>query len=251
MYRTFIALTALLSSFSSAREITMTTSNWEPFYGENLRNGGPVTEVVVEAFKRAGHQASIEFQPWARTMHSGRNKKVDIIMGAYYTRERAHTFLYSKPLMHINVGIYASTKVPFNSYSKLRQLSNFTIGVGKGWANSPEFDTAPFLTREPARNQAINVKKLYNSRIDMIVLSLEVYKHEVKKQNFQDRSHEFKLLEPLLSKHCLHLLINKEIPDHQEVISGFNRAFSEMLEDGTYMKILKAHGIAEASGVKE
>ena len=245
---TLVSLTSLLLSISlQARDIKMTTSNWAPFYSEELSDGGPITELVVEAFRRSGHQASIEFQPWARALQSGKSSDIDVIMGAYYTKNRAKTFLYSRPILAVDVAIIASKKLGITSYDALSELSQFTFGIGKGWANSPEFDSASYLKKETARNQSINVRKLIYGRLDMIVISSEVYHYEIRKQNLQHQADKFQALTPMLSKACLHLLINKQVADHRELIDGFNQAIQGMKEDGSYLKILKKHGISESA----
>ena len=36
------------------RKLDFGTTEWPPYYGKDLQNGGFMTEIVVEAFKRAG-----------------------------------------------------------------------------------------------------------------------------------------------------------------------------------------------------
>ena len=47
---------SLASSFCLAgeRKLDIGTTEWPPYYGKDLQNGGFMTEIVVEAFKRAG-----------------------------------------------------------------------------------------------------------------------------------------------------------------------------------------------------
>jgi polar amino acid transport system substrate-binding protein len=225
----------------------MTTVDWPPFYGANLPKNGPVTEIAVEAFRRSGHTATITFQPWARALHSGQTKKVDVVMGAYYTRERAMTIHYSAPVMRVEIGIIAPKSTKIDSFKNLRELSKYSIGVSKGWANSPEFDAADFLKKDTSRNPSTNLKKLIHGRIDMMVMSLEVFKYELKTEGLSNNSDDYKVIHPILSNSCLHMLVHKDIEGNKELIDDFNKGLKSMKLDGTYMKILKSHGISETA----
>ena len=55
-------------SFIEAREISMLTVDWEPYYASTLKNGGVYIEIVTTAFKRVGHSATITFLPWTRAL---------------------------------------------------------------------------------------------------------------------------------------------------------------------------------------
>jgi hypothetical protein len=42
----------------------------------------------MTAFKRVGHKATIKFLPWKRALTYVAEGKNDIVMGAYYNKER-------------------------------------------------------------------------------------------------------------------------------------------------------------------
>ena len=231
----------------NARDIKMVTTQWAPFYSKQLPKDGPVTEIVIEAFKRAGHNASVEYLPWDRALRKVRDTGADIVLGAYYTEPRAKEFTYSSPILMVDVGLIAGAHIDIIRYSSLRDLNRFRIGVAKGWANSPEFDAAQYLNKDVAKNQILNIRKLKHARVDMIAVSFEVFRHENAKFPPPYSSQKHVYLEPLLSRSSLHLMMNNKLDDHKQIIAGFNLALQQMKVDRTYDKILRAHKIAPSA----
>lgn len=240
---TSAAMAFLIAPQLSARAIKMVTAQWAPFYSDQLPRGGPVAEIAVEAFKRTGHQATVEYLPWSRALRKATALEADIVLGAYYTDVRAKTFNFSAPILTVNVGLVTNSNTGIKSYSSLRDLSHFRIGVAKGWANSPEFDAASYLNKDLAKNQILNIRKLSYDRVDMIAIAFEVFRYEDSKIHPHSPPKRHVFLEPLLSKSTLHLMISKQFADDAEIISDFNRGLQQMKDDGSYAKILKAHRI--------
>ncbi len=50
------------------RKLEIATIEYPPYYGKDLENGGFMTEIVVEALKRAGYDAEIKFLPWKHAL---------------------------------------------------------------------------------------------------------------------------------------------------------------------------------------
>ena len=64
---------SLASSLCLASEKTLNivADNYPPYYGEDLPNGGVLTEIIVEAFRRAGYELKIKWVPWKRAVKGG------------------------------------------------------------------------------------------------------------------------------------------------------------------------------------
>ena len=74
----FALALSLASSLCLAgeRKLEIATTEYPPYYGKDLENGGFMTEIVVEVFKRAGYDAEIKFLPWKRALE-GRRRRLD------------------------------------------------------------------------------------------------------------------------------------------------------------------------------
>lgn len=240
---TLLALSLLFPCHSSAADYKMATTNWPPFYADNLKNGGPLTEIVTEAFKRMGHSTVTEFLPWTRARRKVLIGEADIILGAYHSDQRAEKHHFSAPIMMVDVALIAHKKLGIHSFKNLTELTPYSIGVSKGWVNSPEFDRANYLSKDVASNQVLNIRKLARNRVDIISISSEVFKYELAQNNLSGTLSQYVFLEPLLSKSGLRLMMRKSHINHEKVISEFNSTLEFMKKDGSYQRILKKHHI--------
>ncbi|WP_199911815.1 substrate-binding periplasmic protein [Dongshaea marina] len=239
----------LISGLCEARTISMVTTNWAPYYSEELDEDGVITALVREAYSRVGHKTSIRFIPWKRAMQEGEIGTSDVVMGAYYSEERAKRFIYSHPFYEIKVGLIALKSLGVTHFRSLEDLKPYTIGVSRGWANSEAFDKATFLHKEEATNQILNVRKLFKKRVDMVVMAHGVFNYERNRMR-QAIDQKFIFIKPLLGRKPLYLMAGKDLPRSEQFIDDFNRGLGMMIRDGSYEKILQRFGFTEDPGEK-
>jgi polar amino acid transport system substrate-binding protein len=84
-----------------------------------------------------------------------------VLLGAYYTDERAKTYMANDPIYTDRVGIVARKGVDIEKFSSLRELEGYTIGYGRGYSINEEFDNAGYLNKIAAKNQVLNLRKFY------------------------------------------------------------------------------------------
>lgn len=66
-----VVLTA--SQFSMAAPVTIATGEYPPFTSVDARNGGFVSHIIKEAFKRGGYEVGFTYLPWKRAKHAAQN----------------------------------------------------------------------------------------------------------------------------------------------------------------------------------
>jgi len=235
-----LALAMLASPAAHARQITMCTLNWEPYYGEDLPRNGFFTELVRTAFERAGHSVNVEFMPWARAMLEVKQGDREVLLGAYYSDERAETYLASDSIYTDKVGLIARRELDITEFDSLRELSDYTIGYGRGFAVSEEFDSADYLDKEAAKDQVLNLRKFERGRIDMIAGSFASLRYLAQQEGIDTSQMVF--LEPALKTNTLHIMVSRAIPDGEQLLADFHRGLNEIREDGTYDEILREMG---------
>lgn len=237
-----VAGSLLLSAVTGAhaRQVTMCTLNWEPYYGEELPRNGFFTAIVRAAFERGGHSAKTEFMPWARAMLEVKQGDRDVLLGAYYNEERAETYIASDSIYTDEVGIVAHEDLGITEFDSLRDLSDYTIGYGRGYSVNEEFDTAEYLDKEPEESQVLNLRKLFAGRIDLIAGSFASIRYVAKREGHD--VDELVFLEPTLKENTLHIMISRAIDDGDELMADFHDGLSEIRADGTYDRILEEMG---------
>jgi polar amino acid transport system substrate-binding protein len=231
---------ALPASAAHAREITMCTLNWEPYYGEDLPRDGFFTAIVRTAFERAGHTVNVEFMPWARAMLEVKQGDREVLLGAYYNEERAETYLASESIYTDEVGLVAREGLGIGEFDSLRALSEYTIGHGRGYSVNEEFDSADYLKKEPEESQVLNLRKLYAGRIDMIAGSFASIRYLANEEGHD--VDELVFLDPPLKENTLHIMVSRAIPDGEQLLEDFHEGLAEIREDGSYDRILREMG---------
>lgn len=226
---------------AEARRVIMATVPWAPFYDPGLEDDGFISEISRAAFSAAGHHAELEFMPWARAMLEVRQGDRHVLMGAYYTDERAETYIASDRIYTTSVGLVALQDLGVTSYDELRDLSDYTIGYGRGWATTDEFDNADYLDKEAADNNVLNVRKLYAGRIDMIAMNFDRFSQIAADEGFDPDEAVF--LEPPLQSSGLYIMASRAIDDPEALIEEFNEGLEAIRENGRYDEIVERFGV--------
>lgn len=251
-FKALLVLLALLMpmniSMAAEKTVHLATLAWEPYVGTDLDNKGYVTEIAVEAFKRSGYTAEIFFYPWARAVKIAEYGGVDGVFPEYYDERRKESFVFSDPFPGGPVGLYKrkDTKASYpvdpqtDQTAALRGLQSYRFGVVRGYINTAEFDAADFLKKDAVFSDELNIKKLYNGRIDFMFIDKFVAQHLIK-HKFPEFAAELEFLEPPLENKLLYIAFSKQATDYQEKLSAFNQGLAQITADGTLAAIMKRH----------
>ena len=238
IYFTFLVT---LSQNAWTQKIRMVSTDWEPFYSSKLENGGVVAELVQAAFLEGSHESSLSWYPWARAMQMVEHGAADVVMGAYYSKERARIFNYSEPFFSVDVGLIALKSLGIDKYKELQALEPYNFGVMRGWVYTRKFDTADFLKKQILVNQTFAVRMLFAKRVDIVAASIQVFKHEASLL-MDTKGQDIVVLSPLLDSKPLYLMFSKTIPNSLELVKSFNLGMARIRADDTFQKILDKHG---------
>ncbi len=225
-----------LASNADAREISMLTVEWAPHYGSELPEKGLTTAIVKAAFKVVGHSSDVDFIPWARALKEVEEGKADIVMGAYHNKEREQSYIFSDPIYFLELGLIARPGLGVSKYKTLHDLTPYSIGISRGFANSEEFDSASYLDKHTATFPNLNIRKLFRGRIDMAVMNFDLFRYEAKKEGFCISDVEF--MEPPLETHGLYLMASRNILDGDNIITDFNRGLDTIRKNGEFDRIV-------------
>ncbi len=214
----------------------MVTVEWAPHYGSNLPEKGLTTALVKAAFKAGGHNAEVEFIPWERALKEVKEGLHDVVMGAYYNEERAKTYYMSDRIYPVELGLVARPGLGVSKYSSLRDLAKYKIGVSRGYANTPEFDAADYLDKYPATTPTLNIRKLFRGRLDMAVMSFDLFRYNAKREGFCISDVEF--VSPVLDSPYLYIMASRKIGDGEKIIQDFNRGLKLIRENDEFLGIV-------------
>ena len=224
-------------------------SPFPPFTSPDLENNGLAWEICKAALETQGYTVTLRFAPWARAMEESKNGRYDGLLPAYWTEERTQWFLYPMPLVIIHTGfIKRKSRKEIIFAGDLRTLSEYNIGVGKGYSTNDEFDKADYLNKVFVPSTPQVLKMLWLGHVDLAVGGFEYSSYYL---NQIDREPKFRgikdgivLMKPPLKRRYAYIAISKKAPDYAKKLRDFNIGMREIMLDGTYKQILGQYGLS-------
>jgi len=220
------------------KKVTIATTDWPPYYGKNLRQGGPITELTNTAFKKVGLKTKVLWVPWARAQELVKNGNMDILMGCYKTPEREKVYSFSnEPLGYAVTGIY-SLNDRVKKVSTLEELDNVHVCHLIKTSVDPNFDKSTSIKKTAVSTEVSCLKMLIANRVDAIAGSQFVFKTLLKQIKANVK------LKTILTfnKTPMYNAISKKINNHKKLKDAFDKGLNLIKKDQTYEKIMKKHG---------
>jgi len=151
--------------------------------------------------------------PWARSMRNLELGEIDMIAGAYFTKERNATFLMSQAFSQDTLSLYVKKGLdfPFNS---LEDLIDKRVDIRRGSSNGQTFDEFARNRLNPLLlNTVDNYEQLFlrldRFRTDYVILDTYTGNQVLKKLGLQGKI--IPLKNPLVTN-PIHYLISKKSP---------------------------------------
>ena len=240
--RLLLLLSALASliwvSVAQADKIELATIEYPPYYGKNLENQGFITEIIVTAFERSGHEVTTKFMPWKRAFEGTKAGKHTGVYTMWYRADREEWFAFSDPLPANEVGFMKRTDAAIE-FESLQGLKPYKIGVVRGYSNPKGFDEAALTTEEVAEDK-LNISKLLRKRVDLVLIDEITGQHIINTQH-ADRKDELEWLTSV-QVDPQHVAFSKKHPNYEAQLTAFNSGLKAITEDGTLKKIMESHG---------
>ena len=235
------SLLNFLSVTGNATEINLVTVEYPPFYGTELPNEGPITEIVSKAFAMSDYQVNVKYIPWARALSDAKAGKADGLHGAWYSQEREEWFVYSDKLPGNEIVLFKRKGTEPASFTDYAALKQFKIGVVRGYVNPPGFDEAALRTEE-ANSDKLNLTKLGKGRVDLVLADRAIANY-ILSNELAELKDQLEVVEPPLTVEDLYILISKKTEDYQQKIDAFNKGLNDLKQNGSVDEIMARHGL--------
>lgn len=224
------------------KTIRFVTVNWEPYFSENLKNQGPFTEITKKAFEKVGYKITVDFVLWDSAVKMAKEGKfADAVLGAWFNKERTKFFKYTD-LALPNALHFMKLKKRDITFKGLDSLLPYSIGTIKGFVYYPEFKNNNSIKKVEVEGSKQYLSMLLNKRVDLVIDEKYVLLKAVNKY-FPDRKDEFEIIMPEASPQPLYNMISLKYPNYEQVVSDFNKGLKMLIDDGSFDKILKSHGL--------
>lgn len=231
------ALSLSLSNTAQAQEVSLTTTDWAPFYASSLDQGGFISAIVAESLKASGYDSNIVFSDWTVAFENVKTGKKDMLVGAYFSEDRARDFHISMPVYSLMTGVIKKQTFPLDFVNSFDMLDQYKLGKIDGSVVGKSFDAFPFKNLTGYPGVADGLKALDQGEIDLYIDSVAVVK-QVANDLGMDAS-QLQLVQPPLEENDLYVLVSKNIPNSIALRDAFNAGFIQIQANGTYESILK------------
>jgi len=232
-----------MASAVYAGTLKVATLDWEPYVGHMLINQGFISEIITNAFKRAGYTVEIYFMQSDKAIKEATEGRYDVVYPEYYSKDRAQNFVYSYFFYNRLLALY-KRKLTAITYKTLKDLTPYKIGVVKGYINTDEFDRATYLKKIEDESDEVNLRKLANGELDLIVIDKLVAQYLIKTK-IPEAENKLEAIEPPLAIHELFVIFPKNLPNSEKLAKEFNKAYKSMQKDGTIKKIMDGTGLVK------
>ncbi len=236
----FTLISLSLGANAAEKVISLTSIEFPPYHSKDLMNHGPVTELIITAFERVGYRVEVAYFPWARGEYlASKGDKYHGVISIWYNKNRDKKYFFSDSYMDNEIGFY-KRKSNIIQYSSYQALKKYTIGTVIAYANPPGFDSAQ-LNVKPMVTDMLNIAKLCEERIDLVLIDKLMAKHLLSKTRKKCHDQVDWML-PALEVKPMHLAISRKAKDGLKKVNAFNRGLKLIKKDGTLKSILKKHG---------
>ena len=234
-----ICLMNSLPVFASENKVVLAYVDYPPYYGKNLKNGGPVTEIIVQAYNKVGYEVELKFVPWARGLEGAKQGIYDGLFTAWHRQNREQWFAFSDPLLSNEIGFYKrkGASITFNSFEDLKP---YKIGIVRGHINPVGFKEADLNTTEAATDRD-NLLLLLLRRIDLALTDKILGKHIIGTE-LQGHINKLEWVVPPVEVMTQYLIISKQVKGFRKKLQAFNLGLKKLTESGEMNKILLKHG---------
>jgi polar amino acid transport system substrate-binding protein len=226
--------------------VKLAANDIPPYYGPNMPNNGPIAEIIIEAFKRVGYEAKIDFVPsWSYLLKSAKNGKYAAGFTGFYSKEREKDYIFSNPLNIFCRFVFLKKKemnIKIEKQENLEEdLKPYRIGVTHGYIyNFPAFNEMNGLKRVPAISNEVDINNLIKGRLDLVLVDKVIADYIIDK-NFPKYKEDLDFIDLVGTTMDRHLLISRRFEDSFQLKRDFDYGLKQIKEDGTFDSIIKEY----------
>lgn len=231
-----------LSFVIQAEVVRLATGEWAPYQSQSLKNGGFITQVVVEAFSEQGYQVELLYMPWKRAMKEAKAGRVDgtFLWGA--NEERAEHFYYSDTVLTLTNVLFQRRSNPIH-WSKIEDLAQYRIGGVDGYSYGIErWEELGFIKLQRVHKPELNYRKLQQGRLDLVIEDTYVGKSILEELNLTS---QISINEKPINQLSYYILIPKNGAKATQLIEAFNRGLGKIRSDGRFKNYIEASNRGE------
>ncbi len=222
--------------------VRLVSSEYPPYFGASLPNGGAVVNIVVQAFKYKDYQVQVQYLPWARAISEVRDGNFDAMLAISHNKEDDNKLAFSSPITTLQLGFYKQRDRNIE-IKDITDLKSYRIGVVRGHSNPSQFNNLNGSNFE-SLDDTTNLRKLAIGRLDLVLTDKLVGKYLIENR-LTDMRIALNWQGFVVANHTQHLAFSRKRPDFDKKLTAFNDGLRIMAQDGSLKELLHQAGIEE------
>ncbi len=214
---------------------------YAPYSDDGLPGKGFSNDLLVQAMARAGYAVDVVMMPWSRALDATYEGTADILPSVWYSTERAEKLIYSQPYADNRIVFVKRSSDPFE-YHSLADLAGKSIGIVNNYFYDPSFLAGSGYRLEGTHDVLTNLRKVAGGRLDL-TLDDALTLTSIINAEAPELRRQLALTRGALVEKGLYMAFSRARPDAQALADAFNAALAAMRADGSYDRILAAHGM--------
>ncbi|MBN3571534.1 substrate-binding periplasmic protein [Vibrio neptunius] len=227
--------------FAQPDVIKLTNGEWPPYLSKSLPNGGPSSQVIVEAYKHQGIDVIWGWYPWQRSYVLAEEGQYDGTVIWSENKKRQAAFLYTLPILEDRrVFFHLVDKVV--NWHTLSDLSEYEIGGTIGYEYSDEFQEAEqqgVINVQRIAKEVGNFKKLLANRVDLVVATESVGYALIRNSLSVEEAKRITHARKPIDTQKWSVLISNNSPHQRYFVEQFNLGLEKLIASGRYEEIMK------------
>ena len=231
-----------LTAVSAAEKVTLTAFNYPPYMDESLPEKGLFCELVYEAYKAAGYEASFTFYPLKRsTAYVAEGRELAQLGTELNFPEESRKDIHAVPLFfYRKMGFYLKDRFKEIKFKSLRDLKGYRLGVIMGSSDSAILMNDKELQVEQVGTMEQMFKKLYAGRSD-IVFAPELSALSFIKMNYPNEADRCAVTEDVLQDLLGQVIFSKKYPEYGKYMDKFREGLNLIRENSTYLSVFEKY----------
>jgi polar amino acid transport system substrate-binding protein len=196
------------------RVVRLTSLEWPPYSGEQLRQQGASVAIVRAALAAMGHALEVRFVPWTQAVAIGQDSGSGYhgYFPEYASADVESVFALSASIGSGPLGFVERRSAPVR-WNSLADLEGVPVGVVRGYVNTAEFDalvSAGRITAVPAGDDLTNVRKVTMGRLPLAVIDRNVLEYLMQHERAVEDAQRVVQFNPrLLENKSLHVALQR------------------------------------------
>lgn len=227
----------------SLKQVKMVASQFEPYSGADLLEGGLINEITAKAFHRVGYNVTFVYRPWKRAVIELKQGRWDGLTGVYHSKKREHTMLLSDPIL-MTRGTFYALKRKNISFSPSSDLKPYKIAVERGAffdinLRARKVDTAQTSNLEQA------IKMLLSDRVDLVLTGNDYMQYNLCHKFSPSEKRQIREISPSYISNTVHNAFTRNTLGSKNIVAAFNEGLKLLKAEGTFDEIVKRHQLPD------